>query len=75
MFKFFHGFGLGVMRKPGGEKVDSQLLDLLFSRDEEDQKRLRQFYTHAADFMATRRQLKPAKKVAGNQGERGKTDQ
>jgi predicted O-methyltransferase YrrM len=41
VFKFNHGFGLGVMRKPGGNPPSGQLVDLLFSKDEEDQKRLR----------------------------------
>ena len=56
IFKFNHGFGLGVLRKPGGEPSDEPLFDLLFSKDEETEKRLRQFYVHAGLFLETRRQ-------------------
>ena len=75
IFKFFHGFGLGVLRKPGGASTDSQLLDLLFSKNEEDQKRLRQLYVHAGHFLEARRQanrFKKSKPQAG-QGGQGKT--
>jgi len=56
IFKFNHGFGLGVLRKPGGEPSNEPLLDLLFSKDEETNKRLRQFYVHAGLFLESRRQ-------------------
>jgi len=56
VFKFNHGFGLGVMRKPGGDRSDEPLLDLLFSKDEETEKQLRQFYVHAGLFLESRRQ-------------------
>jgi hypothetical protein len=56
IFKFNHGFGLGVLRKPGGEPSDEPLLNLLFSGDEEKEKRLRQFYVHAGQFLEARRQ-------------------
>ena len=56
VFKFNHGFGLGVIRKPGGEPRSEPLLNLLFSKDEETQKRLRQFYVHAGLFLEARRQ-------------------
>jgi len=68
VFKFNHGFGLGVMRKPGGNPPSGQLVDLLFSKDEEDQKRLRQFYTHAAHFLEARRQARRFKPQGGNRG-------
>ncbi|MEZ5566786.1 MAG: class I SAM-dependent methyltransferase [Halioglobus sp.] len=55
-FKFHHGFGLGVLRKPGGDRQPSRLLDMLFSGDEETEKRLRQFYVHAGLFLDSRRQ-------------------
>ncbi|MEM6606047.1 MAG: class I SAM-dependent methyltransferase [Pseudomonadota bacterium] len=55
-FKFKHGFGLGVLRKAGGERVDSSLMRMLFEEDPESQKRLRQFYVHAAHFLEARRQ-------------------
>ena len=58
IFKFDHGFGLGVLRKPGGPEPESQLLRLLFSRDEEETRKLRQFYVHAAHFLEARRQAR-----------------
>jgi hypothetical protein len=58
IFKFNHGFGLGVLRKPGGEPTSDPIFDLLFSKDEETQKRLRQFYVHAGHFLESRRQVK-----------------
>jgi hypothetical protein len=58
IFKFNHGFGLGVLRKPGGAPVQSELTELLFSGEPETEKRLRQFYSHAAHFLEARRQAK-----------------
>lgn len=55
-FKFNHGFGLGVLRKPGGEREPHPLLDMMFSGDEETEKRLRQFYVHAGLYLEARRQ-------------------
>ena len=78
VFKFNHGFGLGVIRKPGGEREPDQLLDLLFSKSEEDQKRLRQFYVHASHFLEARRQaafFKQSRKGGkrGGKGGQGKS--
>lgn len=49
-FSFHHGFGLGVLRKPGGPEgqEDIPLLRLLFSPDLDTHKQLRRFYVHAA---------------------------
>lgn len=55
-FRFNHGFGLGVLRKPGGERRPNELLDMLFSGNEETEKRLRQFYVHAGLFLEAKRQ-------------------
>jgi len=55
-FKFNHGYGLGVLRKPGGERESHSLLDMMFSGDEETEKRLRQFYVHAGVYLEARRQ-------------------
>ncbi|MDZ7782669.1 MAG: class I SAM-dependent methyltransferase [Halioglobus sp.] len=55
-FKFNHGYGLGVLRKPGGERESHPLLDMMFSGDEETEKRLRQFYVHAGVYLEARRQ-------------------
>ena len=54
-FDFHHGYGLGVLRKPGGEPSDHQLLKLLFESSETEQQRLRQFYVHASDFLDAHR--------------------
>lgn len=47
-FWFKHGFGLGVLRKPG-QRREAPLLDLLFSKDPVVEERLRAFYVHAAE--------------------------
>lgn len=49
-FWFKHGFGLGVLRKPGSSKR-APLLDFLFSKDENTRSRLRAFYVHAAEHL------------------------
>lgn len=46
-FWFKHGFGLGVLRKPGPAR-QAPLLDYLFSKDEAVVHTLRAFYVHAA---------------------------
>jgi hypothetical protein len=53
-FLFRHGFGLGVLRKPGPVRR-APLLDFLFSKDREVEERLRGFYVHAAEFQELRR--------------------
>ena len=58
IFKFNHGFGLGVLRKPGGDPQEEAIFDLLFSGDEEVEKRLRQLYVHAGHYIEARRQVK-----------------
>ena len=50
VFKFYHGFGLGAIRKPGGDREPNQLLDIMFSKDEEDQNDLRKFYNPCQPF-------------------------
>jgi len=57
-FDFRHGFGLGVLRKPGGERGRHPLLQLLFDSSEEEQRKLRQFYVHAGEFMEARRKAR-----------------
>ena len=42
-FRFDHGFGLGVLRKPGPVLADQPLLQLLFAGSAEEHVRLRQF--------------------------------
>lgn len=50
-FTFRHGFGLGVLRKPGGTRQDGPLLRHLFSGDSEARDKLRAFYVHAAEHV------------------------
>jgi Methyltransferase domain len=56
-FTFNHGFGLGVLRKPGGDRDDdAELLRLLFDDpSDEAQSRLRAFYVHASQHLQNMR--------------------
>ncbi|MDH3707404.1 MAG: class I SAM-dependent methyltransferase [Acidimicrobiia bacterium] len=56
-FTFNHGFGLGVLRKPGGDRhADAPLLQLLFSDDEADHEALRTLYVSLGELSQLRRQ-------------------
>lgn len=59
-FTFNHGFGLGVLRKAGGDRSnDPELLKLLFSGDsEESAAALRAFYVHASKHLENNRKIK-----------------
>lgn len=67
-FRFDHGFGLGVLRKPGGEATSHPLPALLFSGDPATQHKLRQFYAHAAHFLEARRQAARFRALRGGAG-------
>lgn len=54
-FYFKHGFGLGVLRKPGGEENTSELMQLMFDSTPGEQAQLRRFYEHAAYFHHVKR--------------------
>jgi len=54
-FTFHHGFGLGVLRKPGGEDNHAPLLDMLFDSTPGQQDQLRAFYVQAAMYHDFRR--------------------
>lgn len=56
-FTFNQGFGLGVVRKPGGDKADAELLQLLFDPDSKTQAELRRFYAHAAKHQEMQRKV------------------
>jgi len=56
-FTFKQGFGLGVLRKAGGEEPSSDLLQMLFSQDTKTQEDLRAFYAHAARFHEYKRKV------------------
>lgn len=49
-FAFWHGYGLGVIRIPGGSPREATLFDLMFKGDERTREDLRAFYAHASDF-------------------------
>jgi hypothetical protein len=49
-FAFRHGFGLGVLRKPGGVSSDAALSKFLFESDVAGAENLRAFYVHAAEY-------------------------
>jgi hypothetical protein len=55
-FLFHHGYGLGVLRMPGGTPNDALLLRLLFDKDPLACSRLRAFYVHASDYLDLLRQ-------------------
>ncbi len=54
-FAFRHGFGLGVWRKPGGDRPEHPLLKFMFEGTPGEQDDLRRFYVHAAQFHDYRR--------------------
>lgn len=69
-FTFNHGFGLGVLRKPGGDRsADHELLDLLFAdQREEAGASLRGFYVHASKHLENTRKLKRLQGQGPGQG-------
>lgn len=73
-FAFQHGFGLGVLRKPGGSEArEHPLLELLFHGDENEVHMLRQLYVHQSEFLEARNK---ARRLANppNQGGDGKAE-
>ncbi|HVU02371.1 MAG TPA: class I SAM-dependent methyltransferase [Polyangiaceae bacterium] len=66
-FWFKHGFGLGVLRKPGPRR-EAPLLDFLFSGDEAVRERLRAFYVHAAEHAEL---LRKKRRLDGQRGSGG----
>ncbi len=61
-FKFNHGFGLGVIRKPGGGDPEGHLQQLLFDGTPEEHRQLRSLYAHASQFLEARRQAEKFRK-------------
>ncbi len=72
-FAFKHGFGLGVLRKPGRETstADHPLLELLFNGSIEEQHKLRQLYIYNSEYIEARNQVKRIARKP-NQGGHGK---
>ena len=56
-FTFKQGFGLGVLRKAGGEPSTNPLLKILFEGDTESHEALRAFYAHASKFHEMKRKI------------------
>jgi len=75
-FRFDHGFGLGVLRKPGPAVPEHPLLQLLFTGTPEEHRRLRQFYVHASEHLEARRQVERFRPKAppAPQGGQGKQE-
>jgi hypothetical protein len=65
-FLFKHGFGLGVVRKPGGSPRDASLLGYLFSGDESIRERLRGFYVHLSAHQDFRRKKRRVDRLTGS---------
>jgi hypothetical protein len=63
-FAFRHGYGLGVLRKPGDPPLETPLLQMLFSGDEAVAARLRAFYVHASRHVELIRREERAKRVS-----------
>lgn len=55
-FTFNHGFGLGVLRKPGGDPVNSQLTNILFNGSQEEHEQLRALYVATGEYIQFKRQ-------------------
>ena len=72
-FAFHHGFGLGVLRKPGGPVVAEvhPLLDLLFNGTEREHHKLRQLYIYNSEYIEARNKARKMKYRA-NHGADGK---
>lgn len=56
-FEFRHGFGLGVLQKPGGTPNTDPLLSALFKGSEQDHAQLRALYVHAAKYFEFSRKV------------------
>lgn len=65
-FTFNHGFGLGVLRKPGGDRSkDPALIKVLFdNHSDEHVAKMRSIYVHASKHYENTRKLKRANKAA-----------
>lgn len=59
-FQFHHGFGLGVLYKPGKEVPNHPLLQALFNSDEKTKHNLRDFYVMACRHIQLKRKAEGA---------------
>ena len=64
-FAFDHDFGLGVLRKPAGDRTDDpELIELLFSADPGERRRLRELYAHTARHAELQRKERRRRNLA-----------
>jgi hypothetical protein len=56
-FEFEHGFGLGVLRKPGGPVSREPMFELMFSGDHERHAKFRAIYVHITEHVELKREL------------------
>jgi hypothetical protein len=68
-FEFKHGFGLGVLQKPGGDGHRGELLSLLLDGNEDTAQDMRALYIHAAKHHESLRKAAKLGKKPG-QGQR-----
>ena len=57
-FAFKHGFGLGVLKKPGGNQPTGPLLELLLQGNENDAQKVRKLYAHISRYRDALRKLR-----------------
>lgn len=69
-FAFHHGFGLGVLRKQGGDPDESQLLRALFGSPDEQQC-VRAFYVYASRFKECERKVRRIRRIAARRRAEG----
>ena len=66
-FEFDHGFGLGILRKPGGSTNTSELHQMMFSDDDLVTAALKKYYVMASRHLELKRKLARLQSVpAGN---------
>jgi len=64
-FAFKHGFGLGVLRKPGGDRDYSELEQIIFDGSIESKHRIRKLYAHISRNYDAMRRLRLLEKKTG----------
>lgn len=70
-FAFHHGFGLGVLRKPGGPVAAEAhpLIDLLFNGTKQEHHKLRQLYIYNSEYIEARNKARKVKWRANHGGD------
>lgn len=65
-FAFRHGYGLGILQKPGGGAATGPLLSLLFDGNADTQQKIRKFYAHISRYRDAVRRLRNMEKRPAN---------